>query len=195
MSSLYNTPAQKHPAALPEKASMALAGLIVLILGFFSWWTTNGALLIAKLVWIFCIGGMAYRIFVPGRISRWRSLFFVILAWAFIVQFKSKLIGISGNAFITPEIQEVPYCHIAIASSFLNHLYQQYLAFMSGSWRSWSPLTWGALWLGITLVLGQEWCSWACFYGGLDNGFAKLLRRPKIKWIKLPKGMRDLPAA
>lgn len=169
--------------------------MLVLALAWLSTLQAHGALRIARFVWVGCIGCMAYRVFVTGRISRWRSVFFIILAWTFIVQFKANLVGLTGRIFITPDIQEVPYCHIAIASSFLNHLYQQSLAFMSGHWRAWSPLTWGALWLVITLVLGQAWCSWACFYGGLDTGFARLRRRPLVGWQRVPKGLRDLPAA
>ncbi len=197
-----------HQAALSKRTSaelalglfLALSGLSMFNVGALNLESSTGAaqagpLLVARLVWVVAVAFMAYRVFVTGRISRWRSVFFIILSFAFIVQFKANLIGLTGRAFVTSEIQEVPYCHIAIASSFLNHIYQQYLAFMSGSWQKWSPLTWGLLWLGITLVLGQAWCSWACFYGGLDTGFARLLRRPLLKWNKLPKGLRDLPAA
>ncbi|HAM41227.1 MAG TPA: hypothetical protein DCP69_07770 [Candidatus Omnitrophica bacterium] len=184
-----------HQAALPTRTSVVLATVLFLALVGLTAGAANGERLIARIVWAGMIAVMAGRVFVTGRISRWRSVFFIILAWAFIVQFKATLIGLTGSAFITPDIQEVPYCHIAIASSFLNHLYQQYLAFMSGAWRQWSPLTWGVVWLGVTLVLGQAWCSWACFYGGLDNGFALLRRKPLVKWVWLPKGVRDLPAA
>lgn len=184
-----------HQAALPKTTSLILAAGLFLALAALTAGAARGEGLVARIVWAAMIACMAGRVFVTGRISRWRSVFFIILAWTFIVQFKASLIGLTGQAFVASEIQEVPYCHIAIASSFLNHLYQQYLAFMSGAWRQWSPLTWGALWLGITLVLGQAWCSWACFYGGLDNGFALLRRKPLVKWVWLPKGVRDLPAA
>ena len=183
-----------HQAALSKSTSAVLTAVVFAGLAALSLAGARGALLVAKLVWVTAVSLMAYRVFVTGRVSRWRSVFFIILAWAFIVQFKAALIGLTGRAFITQEIQEVPYCHIAIASSFLNHLYQQYLGLMSGSWSHWSPLTWGALWLVLTLVLGQAWCSWACVYGGLDSGFALLRRRPLVKWEHLPKGMRDLPA-
>jgi hypothetical protein len=186
---------KRHQAALPVKKSAALAGGLFFALAWLSALSTTGALLFAKLGWTVAIAFMAYRVFVTGRISTWRSVFFIILAWAFIVQFKAQLIGLTSRAFVVSAIQEVPYCHIAIASSFLNYLYQQYLALMSGAWHKWSSLSWGLLWLGITLVLGQAWCSWACFYGGLDSGFAKLRRKPLIKWKQLPKGMRELPAA
>ena len=47
------------------------------------------------------------------------------------------------------------------------------------------------LWLGASLALGRGWCSWVCFYGGLDEGFSRLARKPVIKrinpqWTYLP---------
>jgi polyferredoxin len=184
-----------HQSALPERTSAALGLCIILALGSFARVTAHGPLLLAKLLWVCAIGFMAYRVFRTGTIGFWRSVFFIILAWAFIVHFKAKLIGLTGSAFIASDVQEVPYCHIAIASSFLTYAYQQYTALMSGAWREWSPLTWGVSWLLITLALGQAWCSWACMYGGLDSGFASIRQRPMVKWKTLPKGVRELPAA
>jgi polyferredoxin len=39
--------------------------------------------------------------------------------------------------------------------------------------------------------MGRGWCSWGCFYGGLDEGFSRILKKPVIKridrrWIYLP---------
>ncbi len=99
------------------------------------------------------------------------------------------------SLFTGRQVQEVPYCHIAIAASFLTQLYHQYLALVSGTWSAYGPLGGGVLWLVITLTLGQAWCAWACFYGGLDSTFAVLRRRAKITWNALPRGARELPAA
>jgi polyferredoxin len=39
------------------------------------------------------------------------------------------------------------------------------------------------LWLVATLVLGRGFCSWGCFYGGWDDGFSRIRKRPVIKKI------------
>jgi len=39
------------------------------------------------------------------------------------------------------------------------------------------------LWIAASLTLGRGWCSWICFYGGLDEGASKLCRKPIIKKI------------
>ncbi|PIU40588.1 MAG: hypothetical protein COT00_00925, partial [Candidatus Omnitrophica bacterium CG07_land_8_20_14_0_80_50_8] len=148
------------------------------------------------MAWIGFIGFASFRTFKSGRVSRWRSIFFVILAWAFILEFKAKLIGLHGSAWFSPETQEVPYCHIAISSTLLNHLYGQLLAFSSAHYFQWSPLAAGAFfWLLGTLCIGQGWCSWACFYGGLDTTFSKLTKKPLIRLPYLPPGVRDFSLA
>jgi polyferredoxin len=78
---------------------------------------------------------------------------------------------------------------------FFNHIYQQYLAVMSGDWRLWGPLTLAFVWLFFTLVLGRAWCSWVCFYGGIDDGLSALPGRAVLKTTALAGKFRDFPAA
>lgn len=145
--------------------------------------------------WNIFVGIIGILIMFTGKISRWRTLFFVVLAWGFILEFKTKLIGLDGKLFTTPEIQEIPYCHIAIVSSILNFFYQHLLALKSGQWSLWLPLSLGFLWLIVTLLVGQAWCSWVCFYGGIDDGFSHIFRKRKIIWFHLPDKLRDFPSA
>jgi polyferredoxin len=47
------------------------------------------------------------------------------------------------------------------------------------------------LWFGASLALGRGWCSWGCFFGGMDEGFSKIGKKPVIgninkKWTYLP---------
>lgn len=146
-----------------------------------------------QIFWICILSIATFRIFFSGKISRWRSIIFVILAWSFIIEFKSYLFGLRGSAFFSEKIQEIPYCHIAISTTILNFFYKQYLAFSSGGYLNWAGLSIGFLWFVITFAIGQGWCSWVCFYGGIDDGFSRILRKPILKWINLPKKIRDLP--
>jgi len=146
------------------------------------------------LLWAGFVAAIGVMILKTGRVSRWRSLLFIVITLGFLISFKARLLG-SGRFFTSEAAQEVPYCHIALASTVLSRLYQQYLAFMSGSWKSWGPLSLGALWLVVTLALGQGWCSWVCFYGGIDDGMSRILPKPLLKWRKLPGRLRDFPFA
>jgi len=49
------------------------------------------------------------------------------------------------------------------------------------------------LWLAITLVVGKGWCSYACFFGGIEEGMAALPK--KAQWKKLDPRLRLVPWA
>ena len=144
------------------------------------------------LAWALFSAGIGFAIAYTGRVSFYRRIFFSASALAFLLHFKLSLFG-----RIEPSscFKETPFCHIAMAPYFLNYLYQQYLAVMSGGWKLWGPLTLGAAWLFITLALGRGWCSWACFYGGIDDGLSALPRRQLVKTGRWAFKLRDLPAA
>ena len=38
-----------------------------------------------------------------------------------------------------------------------------------------------AIWLAATLVLGKGWCSYGCFFGGIEEGFAAIPQKPRIR--------------
>lgn len=144
------------------------------------------------LAWALFTAGTAFAVSYTGRVSAWRRVFFSVSALAFLVHFKFRLFS---PAFESSVFTQAPFCHIAMAPYFLDYLYQQYLAFMSGGWRLWGPLTLAAAWLFVTLAIGRGWCSWACFYGGIDDGLSALARRPLVKVGGWVFKVRDLPAA
>jgi len=144
------------------------------------------------LAWALFAGGTAFAIAYTGRVSAWRRLFFSLSALAFLFHFKSSLIT---GAPAPSCFADAPFCHIAMAPYFLNYLRQQYLALAGGGWALWGPLSLGAAWLFVTLALGRGWCSWACFYGGIDDGLSALPGRPLLKIDGWALKVRDLPAA
>ncbi|MBI5211695.1 MAG: 4Fe-4S binding protein [Elusimicrobia bacterium] len=148
----------------------------------------------APWAWVGFTAAIAFLVMKTGRVSRWRAVFLVVMAWAFVVRFKAQAVGLKAGAFMTEPTQEVPYCHVALSSTILNAAYNQYLALKSGAWRQWGPLSLGFLWLVFTLALGQAWCSWVCYFGGLDEGFSRLLGRFRLRRFSLPPAVRDLPA-
>ena len=48
-----------------------------------------------------------------------------------------------------------------------------------------------ALWLAATIVLGKGWCSYGCFFGGIEEGFAALRKRPLLR--RIHPSLRLLP--
>lgn len=185
-----------EPAAAPGRraAAAALFSLLVFLPAFFFSSSIAGReiSLYYALAWALFAGGTAFAIALTGRVAGWRRLFFGVSAAAFLVHFKLTLLG---RGLDPTCMKETPYCHIAMAPYFLNYLYQQYLALMSSGWKLWGPLTLGALWLFVTLALGRAWCSWACFYGGIDDSLSALPRRPLLRLGGWAFRLRDLPAA
>jgi len=39
------------------------------------------------------------------------------------------------------------------------------------------------IWLAITIVVGKGWCSYLCFFGGIEEGMAAVMPRAKLKKI------------
>ena len=144
------------------------------------------------LAWALFAGGTAFAIARTGRVSPWRRLFFAVSALAFLVHFK---LGLLSKALAPTCLADAPFCHIAMAPYFLNYLRQQYQALAAGGWALWGPLSLGAAWLFVTLALGRAWCSWACFYGGIDDGLSSLPKKPLFKIEGWALKVRDLPAA
>ncbi|MFA6093340.1 MAG: 4Fe-4S binding protein [Elusimicrobiota bacterium] len=179
----------------PWGPCLAFAFLIFLPVFFFSRKILGAQNWTSAALWSLFTASIGAGILRTGRVSPWRALFFITMTAGFLIRFKSDLLGSSGRLFTTESLQEVPYCHIAAAASALNALYSQYLAFMSGHWRAWGPLSLGILWLVFTLVLGQAWCSWVCFYGGIDEAFSRLWPRPPLRGLRVPRRLRDFPTA
>jgi len=144
------------------------------------------------LAWTLFAAATGFAIIYTGRVSFYRRIFFAVSALAFLAHFK---LGLFHKVFEASCFKDTPFCHIALAPGFLIYLYQQYLAFMSGGWKLWGPLTLGAAWLFVTLAIGRGWCSWACFYGGIDDALSALPRRPLLRMGRWALKLRDLPAA
>ena len=176
-------------AGKSRSASLLLsAGLVAALAAAGFPWSRGTAAQAAFSVWALFVGAVGFLLMRTGRTGRWRSLFFSALAIL-------SLAGFKGLFPSRGPISEVSFCPIAAASTFLNHLHQIVLALTSGAWREWLPLSAGVFWLLGTLSLGRAWCSWGCFYGGLDDGLSRVLRRPLLKEFRLPPFLRDLPAA
>jgi len=173
--------------------ALVFAAAVFLPVAFFARRIAGAELpFIYPLTWALFTASAAFLIFYTGRVSFYRRFFFAGLAVSFLVHFKAGLLSkvLDASCF-----KDAPYCHIAIAPSFFNYLYQQYLAMMSGDWRLWGPLSLAFLWLFFTLVIGRAWCSWACFYGGIDDGLSALPKKALVRAGFLAGKFRDFPAA
>lgn len=151
--------------------------------------------LAAKTFYSVFLGIITFLIFHTGRISKWRAVFFITSAVSFIIVFKFRLWGMTKNIFVAPQENqpEVPLCHIAIASNFAITFFDQLKAAVLYGWGKWGFYTAGVLYIFSTLSIGQGFCSWVCFYGGIDDGMSRIIPKQKIKMNSVPKLVRDFP--
>ena len=170
-------------------ASFVVAGFLFILLSIFSFISAknNMPLLYAKIFWSLVVSFFGWRIYETQKISKYRSILFVLIAFFFFLEF--KLFRFLSFADTIP-----PYCHIAQAATLFNFIHNQFLAITGGHWEIWGALTLGIIWLIIMFTIGQGICSWVCFFGGIDDACSNVRKKPLFK-LRVSKKWRDFPIA
>jgi polyferredoxin len=92
---------------------------------------------------------------------------------------------------------DVPFCFLAIPMTILPGVFTRTLIFpgsiLPTVHNTHAVAGMVGMWLAATLVLGKAWCSFGCFFGGLDEGFAAIPRKSLIR--KIRPGWRLVPWA
>ncbi len=133
------------------------------------------------------INGIFFMMIYTGKISRYRSILFVTYAVCFVLTFTTNLIETRGSMALTQEDMvkgKTPFCHMVIPQVIIPAALTKTIIFpgsMLGMNASIGAML--VLWLGVTIAMGRGWCSWGCFFGGLDEGFSKIGKKPVIKNI------------
>lgn len=126
-----------------------------------------------------------------GSTYRWRRLFFVSLGILFPVGFIHNVIAARGTMGIPIEEMiagRTPFCFMPIPLLILPAAFTRTLVFPgsilpNGGMSGGGMAAMVSIWLAITLVIGKGWCSYACFFGGIEEGIAALPKRAKIRKI------------
>lgn len=130
-----------------------------------------------------------------GKVYKYRSLFFIAVAVCFVISFVSSLIELRGSMVLrATDILDgdTPFCHLVIPMIIIPAALTQTVIFPGSLLTGFASIAGMiVLWLGASLALGRGWCSWVCFFGGMDEGFSRLCRKPVItnidpKWTYLP---------
>jgi polyferredoxin len=132
-----------------------------------------------------------------GSTYRWRRIFFVSLGVLFPIGFIHNLVLVRGTMGIPIEEMiagRTPFCFMPIPLLILPAAFTRTLVFPgSFAGNSHGIAVMVGLWLALTLVMGKGWCSYACFFGGIEEGVASIPKRAKIR--KLDPRLRYLPWA
>jgi hypothetical protein len=121
---------------------------------------------------------------------RWRKYFFVGVGFLFPIGFVWDLIALRGSMSIPLERMlsgDTPFCFLAIPMMILPAALTKTVIFPGSILPTASNphaiASMVGLWLAATIVLGKGWCSYGCFFGGLEEGFASFARKPRLKKI------------
>ena len=124
-----------------------------------------------------------------GKTDKYRSILFISYAVCFIISFITHLIELRGSMAISGANMldgRTPFCHIVIPMTLIPAALTKTIIFpgiIIGGFASIASMF--VLWIGASLALGRGFCSWACFFGGLDDGFSRIFKKPLIKNINL----------
>ena len=122
---------------------------------------------------------------------RWRRWFFVALGLLFPVGFIHQVMVFRGTMGIPIEEMiagRTPFCYLPIPLLILPAAFTKALVFPgsilpNGGMSGGGMAAMFAIWLAITLVVGKGWCSYICFFGGIEEGMASVSAKPKLRRI------------
>jgi polyferredoxin len=144
--------------------------------------------------------GLFFMMMRTGTTYRWRRIFFVALGFLFPIGFITALIAERGTMSIPIERMvsgDTPFCFMVTPTLILPAAFARTVIFpgsiLPSATNPHSIAVMIGLWFALSLVMGKAWCSYACFFGGIEEGFAGIAKRAKIR--KLDPRLRLIPWA
>jgi ferredoxin-type protein NapH len=150
--------------------------------------TPGSAPKIAALAALVFMVGLFFLMMRTGETYRWRRMFFVALGFLFPVGFIWELVRLRGSMSIPMERMlsgDTPFCYLAIPMMILPAALMRTIIFpgsiLPTASNPHSVAVMIGLWLAGALVLGKGWCAYGCFFGGIEEGFASVARKARIR--------------
>ncbi len=151
----------------------------------------NRSVQIAAVITSVFMIGLFFMMMRTGSTYQWRRWFFVALGILFPVGFIHMVMVMRGTMGIPIEEMiagRTPFCYLPIPLLILPAAFTKTLVFPGsilpgGGMSGEGMAAMAGLWLAITLVVGKGWCSYACFFGGIEEGMAAIPPKAKLKKI------------
>jgi ferredoxin-type protein NapH len=187
---MVNSTAAARPQRTMARSALLTAPMLLWALVMFSRVFANPgtASRSAAVVAMLFMVGLFFGMVRTGETYRWRRIFFVALGFLFPVGFIWQLISLRGSMSIPIEEMvagDTPFCFLAIPMMIIPAALTQTIIFPGSILpKESNPHALAmmvGLWLAATLILGKGWCAFGCFFGGLEEGFASVMRRAKIR--------------
>ncbi len=151
--------------------------------------------LITGLIFAAVGGAFTFWILRTGRVNRRRLILFLVLGLLFGIVFSIAHEVNRGSILLTEEqieSAEVPICPITIPFVVPPLVIRGEMIFPTTVKALWSI---SLFWLAFALLFGRGWCSWLCFFGGIDQACAAVAKRPRLKVEALSRLWRFFPYA
>jgi ferredoxin-type protein NapH len=142
---------------------------------------------LAMLTTFFLVNTLYFLMHYTGKTDKFRAILFIIFALSLSYTLISNMIETRNSmSFSQADILEcrIPFCHLVIPMMILPAAFTESIIFpgsIIGGFANIASMV--VLWLVATLVLGRGFCSWGCFYGGWDDGFSRIRKKPVIRKI------------
>jgi polyferredoxin len=151
--------------------------------------------LVAGLLFAMVGGVFTFQILRTGRVNRTRLILFIGICLFFTIAFSLEHQINRGSILLTPtqiEESEVPICPLTVPFVVAPLIIRGVMIFPSGVKALFGI---GLLWLALALLFGRGWCSWICFFGGIDQACAAAFKKPRLKVENLNRFWRIFPYA
>jgi ferredoxin-type protein NapH len=185
---------EKATAPAPERTSLVKTIFIILPMMLLTLLMLSGGKIPADPKKMFALAvtfiffnALFFLMIHTGKTDRYRAILFSIFAVCLTVSFISHYMEVRGSMGLSDaNILEckTPFCHIVIPMTAIPIALSRTVIFpgtMIGAYAAIASML--VIWIGASLALGRGFCGWVCFFGGWDDGFSRILKKPVIKNI------------
>jgi ferredoxin-type protein NapH len=148
---------------------------------------SNPSASIAVLIAFLLVNVLYFLMHYTGKTDRYRVVLFIIFALTLSFTLIKNMIAVRNSmSFSQADILEckIPFCHLVIPMMILPAAFSKSIIFPGSILNGFANISsMVVLWSAATLVLGRGFCSWGCFYGGWDDGFSRMRKKPLIRHI------------
>ena len=182
---------QTAPRSIGRSALLTLPVAIWSLLMFSHFWQPSRAVQVASTTTAIFMIALFFMMMRTRTTYRWRRWFFVAMGVLFPVGFIHTVIAMRGTMGIPIEEMiagRTPFCFLPIPLLILPAALTKTVVFpgsiLPGTGMAGAGMAaMAGLWLAMTIVVGKGWCSYICFFGGIEEGMASIAPRAKLKKI------------
>jgi polyferredoxin len=142
---------------------------------------------LAVLIAFLLVNVLYFFMHFTGKTDRYRAILFIIFALSLSYTLIHNMLEVRNSmSFSRSDVLEckIPFCHLVIPMMILPAAFTKSIIFPGSILGGFGPVSeMIVLWVIATIVLGRGFCSWGCFYGGWDDGFSRLRKKPLVKKI------------